>query len=411
MEPVLMKIVYFGDSPRITTGLAQVTRTIANALCYDHELEIIAMNHWNDEHSDSIEPFKIHPCVSKDYRNVESAKEIVLKADYDMLIYSADVGFSDIFNWAQEAREKHDFLFVAYVPVDCDIIHESAFDCLEVANVIATYTEHGKRIISQYKPHLADRVNVIPLACEPHLYYPLGYGKRTTLRKELFGIDDSTFLVGCVERNQHRKDLGRTMLYFHEYHKTHPNSILYMHTAQNDIGGSLPAMAQSIGMEIIGENREVIFTGDDYSTTIGYPPEWLNKLYNCFDVLVSTSTGEGHGLTKTEAMAAGCPVCVPNNTANIEHVGEHEERGFLIETGGDLDHLQFLYGLVNYPRDIVHSNSFLSTLDYIYLHPDVARYRADKAIKWTRERTEDKIALYWQRLAAIQESYLEEVPS
>lgn len=406
-----MKIVYFGDSPYITTGLAQVTRTIVHALCFDHELEVIAMNHFENEHPGLITPFKLHPCVSKDYRNVESAKEVILKADYDMFIYSADVGFTDIFNWCVEAKKTRDFLLVAYVPVDCDTIHKSAFDCLEISNVIATYTEHGKQVISRYKPHLADRVNIIPLACEPDIYYPLGDDMRNVLRRELFGIDENIFLVGCVERNQQRKDIGRTILYYHEFHKIHTNSILYLHSAQNDFGISLPTIAMAVGCEIEGENREVHFIDADYSPTRGIPSEWLNKMYNCFDVLVSTSTGEGHGLTKTEAMSAGCPVMLPNNTANIEHVGEGEERGFLVETGGDLDHQQFLYGLVNYPRDIVHSNSFLSTLDYIYNHPDIARYKADKAIKWCRERTSDKIAIYWKKLAALQESYLKELPS
>lgn len=399
-----MKILYFGDSPLITTGLAQVTRTILDALMYDHAVEVIAMNHWKDEHADIPRPYTIHACVSKDYRNVESARELILKADYDMFIYSADVGFTDIFIWLQEARKIHDFMLVAYIPVDCDNIHSSAFDCLATANVIATYTQHGKKVIAQYKPDLADRVNVIPLACEPHLYFPLGNDMRTALRKELFHIDDSTFLVGCVERNQHRKDLGRLMLYFHEYHKMYnPHSLLYMHSAQNDIGGSLPAMALAIGMDIEGNDREIIFTDPNHSTTQGMPSEWLNKIYNCFDVLTSCTTGEGHGLTKTEAMAAGCPVMLPRNTANIEHVGEDEERGFLVDTGGDLDHQQFLYGLVNYPRDIVHSISFLTTLDYICTHRLDRLTRADSAIKWTRERTSGKIAVQWEKLATIAE--------
>lgn len=401
-----MKILYFGDSPLITTGLAQVTRTILDALMYDHEVEVIAMNHWPDEHKDECLAYTIHPCVSKDYRNVESAKELILKADYDMFIYSADVGFTDIFVWLQEARLKHDFMLVAYVPVDCDNIHSSAFDCLATANVIATYTKHGKKVISRYKPELASRVNVIPLACEPHLYYPLGNDMRTSLRKELFNIGDDTFLVGCVERNQHRKDLGRLMLYFHEYHKViNHKSLLYMHSAQNDIGGSLPAMALAIGMEIEGDNREIIFTSPDHSTTQGMPSEWLNKIYNCFDVLASCTTGEGWGLSKTEAMSAGCPVLLPDNTACKELVGDNSDRGFLMDTGGDLDHQQFLYGLVNYPRDIVHSSSFLAQMDYIHMHSLEAAKRADKAIKWTRERTADKIAVQWEKLATIAERF------
>lgn len=405
-----VKILYFGDSPLITTGLAQVSRTIVDALCEEHTVEIIAMNHWSEEHV-HVEnlPYTICPCTSTDYRNVDTAKEKILEANYDIFIYSADVGFTDIFLWANEARAKRDFLFVAYVPIDCDTMHPSAFDCLELANLIATYSEHGKLVICQNKPNLSDRINVIPLACEPQHFYPVGPDMRKHLRKELFHIDDDIFLVGCVERNQHRKDLGRTMLYFHEFYKTHPNARLYMHAAQNDIGGSLPDMARSVGMTLDGS--EVIFTGINHSVTQAPPVEWLNRLYNCFDVLISTTTGEGHGLTKTEAMCAGTPVCLPANTCNVEHVGALEERGFLMDTGGDLDHQVFLYGLVNYPRDIVHSTSFLSTLDYIYQHPDIAQYRAKRAREWCLERTPDKIAVYWKKLGVVAHELLQEVPS
>ena len=392
-----MKILYFGDSPLITTGLAQVSRTIVNALCHDHEVEIIAMNHWPEQHLEAEDlPYKIHPCVSANYRNVESAKEAILKADYDMFIYSADVGFDDIFLWLDEARQKRDIFVVGYVPVDCDCIHGSAFNCLELCNCIITYTEHGKRVISKYKPHLADRINVIPLVCEPEKFFPLDASSRLNLRKELFGIDDDTFLVGCIARNQPRKDLGRLLMLFHEYHSTHPNSALYIHSAQNDLGGSLVQTAQSVGIEI---GKEVMFASHAHDVCQGMPTSWLNCLYNCFDVLVSTSTGEGWGLPTTEAMSAKCPVMVPGNTANIEIVGENEERGFLVETGGDISHQQILYGLVNYPRDIVHTDSFLLSLDYIQSYPEIARLRAKKALEWCSTNTFGKIASRWTKLA------------
>jgi glycosyltransferase involved in cell wall biosynthesis len=406
-----MRIVYFGDSYHITTGLAQVTRTIVDALCYDHKVEIIAMNHWEEEHpKERRDPFVTWPCINKDYRNVETARERILKADYDILIYSADVGYTDIFAWAMLAMQQRPFLFVAYVPVDCDIVHASAFDCLQYVNMIATYTEHGAEVIKRLQPTLADRVNVIPLACQPDTFYPLDPEQRTQLRQEVFGIGAETLLVGSVDRNQPRKDLGRLMMYFHEYHKRNPQSLLYLHCAQNDLGGCLPAMAMSMGMVLEGEEREIIFTSSDYSITQGIPSEWLNKIYNMFDVFASCSTGEGYGLTKTEAMCAATPVMLPRNTASIELVGDSEERGFLVETGGDLDHQVFLYGLVNYPRDIVHADSFLNTLEYIRCHPDVARYRADKAREWTLNRTPDKIADYWKKLGSIAEE-LQEVPS
>ncbi|PSR52478.1 hypothetical protein AHMF7605_02530 [Adhaeribacter arboris] len=50
------------------------------------------------------------------------------------------------------------------------------------------------------------------------------------------------------------------------------------------------------------------------------PTEDLIKLYNLASVFISTSLNEGFGMPQLEAMACGCPVITPHNSAMIEVV-------------------------------------------------------------------------------------------
>jgi glycosyltransferase involved in cell wall biosynthesis len=194
---------------------------------------------------------------------------------------------------------------------------------------------------------------------------------------------------------------------FNEFHKTHPKSVLYLHSKQNDIGGSLPAMAQSLEMCLSGEGNQVIFTDPKFHEIIGFPSQTINKIYNACDCLLSTSTGEGWGLSTTEAMAARLPVIVPRNTANIEIVGSNEERGFLVDSGGDIDHLIIPYGMSSNPRAIVHSSSMLEKMRIVHDYPQIAKQKAEDARAWASANTWDAIVDQWSQFFAQVEPAME----
>jgi glycosyltransferase involved in cell wall biosynthesis len=294
---------------------------------------------------------------------------------------------------------------VGYYAVDCDIINAQTFNSLAYCNAKVTYTRHGKQVIEGYRPDMDGLVNVIPLACEPDVFYPLSEEERRKARKELFYVeDDATFMVINVNRNQARKDLGRTLDIFHQFHRKHPNSKLYMHSKQDDIGGHLPTMARMIGME---PGREVLFADERFHVLQGFTRDYLNKVYNAADCLMSTSLGEGWGLTTTEAMASCTPVVVPNNTAFTEIVGADEERGFLVKSGGDVDHMQWLYKTTNHPHSIVHSEDMIQTLDYVYYVRNDAKARAREAREWTLQHTREIIKDQWKEFFSEAEKFIQ----
>jgi glycosyltransferase involved in cell wall biosynthesis len=58
--------------------------------------------------------------------------------------------------------------------------------------------------------------------------------------------------------------------------------------------------------------------------------EMLNKIYNASDVYLTTTLGEGWGLTLTEAMATKTPVICPNSTSFIE-MTDNGKRAYTID--------------------------------------------------------------------------------
>lgn len=409
-----MKLLYYGENPTNPTGFGQMSHQILKALAETgHTIEVVATSVVEGQIDTSSFPYAFFPCPpgAEDLRNSPLIEDKLKNDDHDIFFYMGDFGANDdVFVWLGEARTKRpDLLSIAYCPLDCDILIPEAFSYMACVNVPVVYTEHAKRRIEFYRPELKGQISVIYPGCEPDVFYPLSPEDRRAARKDLFSIeDDETFLVVNVNRNQLRKDLARTMVCFHEFHKRHPNSILYLHSVQNDLGGSLPITALTAGLNVTGEggDREIMFTPPTFSLGNPFSRADLNRVYNAADLLISTSTGEGWGLATSEAFSAGTPVLVPGNTANLDIVGEDEERGYLIKTGGDIDHLIWLYGKAYNPRDIVHAQDCVDKLEYIYSHREEAYHKAQVAQRWTFEHTWKAQGRKWQQLLTTLEQHL-----
>lgn len=394
-----MHILFYGESPFAATGLAQITRNIVYPLLgQGHTFDVVGVNHFY-EHEQFIPGITFHKIEANgDCSNEEKVVELLSSRKFDCYFHSADFGrYTKALSAYYEAKERDkDLIGVCYMPVDTEMrFTHQTFDCLDAFNVVCTYSNHSARMIRQAKPDIP--VSTVYLASE-EAFYPLSLEKRREARKKYFGIDnDEFFLVLSVNRNQARKDLGRLIACYHEFKQQVPhNGKLYLHCKQSDVAGSVPTQAY-----VLGAFEECIYTRDDYSVLTGYSQEQMNEIYNCGDCLLSTSTGEGFGLSTTEAMSAGTPVIVPRNTSNLEIVGENEERGYLIKSGGDIDHMTWLYGISDNPRDIVWSADVVAKLKHVYDNREEAANKTLSARLWTRQYTPDIIGNKWCKLFEV----------
>lgn len=400
-----MKVLFYGESPCIETGSAQVAKRILEVFQeLDWHIEAVCINHIIEHYDRDKYPYHIHNVKSEEPYGKKEMREAILRGGYDLIFMSADCqNIREFDEQILYMHGQHSFKTVCYVPIDCDIINPEAFSGVVLSDIAVTATYHAQNVFRRIIP--GKHVNVLYHGCEPETFYPIEPDERASIRKKLFDANDNTFVVLFAGRNQQRKDFARGMYAFHLFHQKHPNSLLYMHSKQNDVGGSLPFYAKIFGMKFETGKDEIYFTSPDYSEAIGIDRYAMNHVYNLADCYASSSTGEGWGLCMTEAMSAQCPVLVPENTSHIEIVGRDEERGYFIQCGGH-DLWLLPYGFTANPRDIVSVSDMVEKLEYIYYHPEEAKEKASGAREWTKQHTWEKFKQEWKKILTAVETEL-----
>ena len=153
----------------------------------------------------------------------------------------------------------------------------------------------------------------IPHGVDTNLFKPI--------MKPKYGSEDKpdAFIVGCVARNQHRKNIPRLVKGFAQFVKQNnlspDQAKLILHMDWNDaMGWKFPDFATYYGVEdyLMPPLMGVLDHGEAISE------EDMANLYNCMDVFVLPTGGEGFGIPTLEAMSCGVPVCATNYTTSYE---------------------------------------------------------------------------------------------
>lgn len=223
-------------------------------------------------------------------------------------------------------ENKKDFKTIIYFPADFQLMPAFVKD-LEFFDAIVTYNEYSRQAVLKWNPDLKKRIKVIPHGTNTTDFFPLSEPEILNFRKEYFGDNSEKFIVTNVNRNQPRKDFPTTIFGFEEYHKQNPDSFLYLHTNPNDpLGHDLRAVLMQTSLQ---EGIDFMLP-EKAKQNHGFSVQELNLIYNASDVFLTTTLGEGHGLTVTEAMACGLPVICPLNTSMIE-ITDNGKRAYVLE--------------------------------------------------------------------------------
>jgi len=397
-----MKLLWYGETPFISTGASQVS---AHLLPVFHEffdeIHICAINQtWQEDNLPAW--LTITQASQEDIWTSAEARKYIAACDYDVLFLTTDLNrISDLAAEIQVAKAAQKPI-VMYAAMDTHIFQPSFWQVLKLADVPIVFSEWCAR----HAALMGIEARTIYHGCEPDVFYPLSIIERRLLRSQLFDIDsDETFLVLNVNRNQVRKDLARSMAAFHLFHLEHPDSLLYLHSKPQDLGGSLPAQAAVLGLS----RQEIAFATGDLHESIGASRADLNRIYNCADVCISTSTGEGWGLTTTEAMAAGVPFIGPDNTVFPEILGAYTpdgwtgytvaNRGLLVESGGP-DLWATFYGISDNPRALCSTTGMRGALKDVWNFPGMAAMRARAAREWTIAHRWEIVLDQWRDVLA-----------
>ncbi len=332
------------------------------------KLDIVAVNYFGEDYTEG-ENVRVISAKKKDVAKDDWGRYVFMRSlkdiDYDLIFCLADLGtvvpmipYLKEIKEEKKAANRKQFKSILYFPVDFALTPNLGVG-LEFFDSLATYTEFGRFHALRINPALKGKIKVVPHGNNMENFYPLELEHVQTFRKEYFGENADKFIVGCVNRNQSRKDIPTTIFGFLEYWENHnSNSFLYLHMNPKDpMGWHLRTI---LAQTPLREGRDFMFPPqDDYNK--GADLVKLNKIYNSFDCFLSTATGGGWELTVTEAMSAKKPVIIPKHTS-FEHLGgSNGERAYFLET---------LYPIVAMVDNIIRFQCDLyeisDTLDQVY---------------------------------------------
>ncbi len=299
-----MKILWVGDAV-VDTGFSRVTHNICERLIQrGHEVNILGVNYYGDPHP---HPFRIYVPSLGQKEDIWGFDRIwpltkAIKPDVVSLL-------NDPYVIAQYLQNRPADLVcpvVAYVPIDGKNVREDIALTLCRLDGVIFYTEFGRKEAS--KSGFVGQSWVIPHGVDP-LYGPKD---RLESRKRM-GLPPSlhdAFLFGNINRNQPRKRLDLTVEYFAEFLKRTDagNAYLYLHCTEEDLGIRPGQLCKYYGID----HRLIMPSMESLNPAKGVSQELLCHIYSSLDVQITTTSGEGFGLSTIEGMACGIPNIIPD---------------------------------------------------------------------------------------------------
>ncbi len=403
-----IRVLWYSDFLR-PTGFGNVAEEIMSRLLKTgkYEFEVVAINHYGAPYNKSNNPYykfkdvPVHPANSikpNDALGYFKLADLLSENKYDLFF-----ALQDSFNLVPmkgailEAKKKNDFRYIFYFPVDGDLHKEWVNEAVQVADYPVTYSKFGLNKVHEIQPSI--NLDYIYHGADLETFRPFdSEDERDVFRKEYFASPQSRneFIITNVNRNQPRKDLPRFIDAFNLFCSKYPEvpARMYLHCNASDIAGHdlYEYFSQYVDKE--HESRIIVPTPQAFKND-GYPVEVVRKIYAASDVVSSTTLGEGWGLSTTEAMACGTPVVMPDNSATTEIIGENEERGYLVRSGGSPNLYITKKNDNEIKRPLTDIEHLVEQWKHVYDNREEAKAKAVVARKWLEEYTWDIIAEKW----------------
>lgn len=372
------------------SGFANVAQNIARQLLLDKEiqyqLDIVAINYYGlpNEWEGIYPTVRLFPAQilsGGDLFGRQGYLNLLSSGSYDLTWILQDTFHIEILgpsiielrNKLAEAGQKT-FKWIYYFPIDSKPKENWITKSALLADYPVVYTQYGYEECVKLVPELKDKLIVVPHGVDTRVFHPIPDEVKVKFRKDYFaGKADNKFLITNLNRNQPRKDIARTMKAFADFKKIHGDSLLYLHMKNVDVAYTIDEVAREFGLI----PDEDYITPKDFNENQGVPVELINLIYNVSDVVVTTTLGEGWGLSMTEAMATKTPVLAPNHTSLTEMLADG--RGTLVKAGSNSSEWIMLQMDNERARPLTNIPDFVDKLNWIYLNKAQAREMAEKA--------------------------------
>lgn len=407
-----MRIIFVGDAA-CSTGFALCTHQVCDRLhAAGHDLTVLGINYYGDRHD---YPYTIYPCVNPLDRSTmfcgeQRLPKLIARLRPDIVIILQDPW--NIRGYMIEIEEQLGDTINAPRPImigwlAVDAKNQLSGKQLNQLDHVVTWTQFG---INELRAGgYNGNHSIIGLGVDCLTYYPHGtralvsedyrdkaYERRSARRSVLSdgtpvlpeGIPLDSFIVGMVGRNQSRKRIDLALEYFAEWIKSRSldNVYLYLHVGPTgETGCDIQALCRYYGIKVIVSSPLVsaaVTTGD------------MRLIYNCFDVLWSTSQAEGWHLPAIEAMACGVPCLLPDQGAPAEWA---KDVAMLVPCTSialcaPINRAPYTIG------GIADKAQTIEALDKLYRHEDVRAKLSQLGLDLARKLSWDIVGEQWEAL-------------
>lgn len=334
--------------------------------------------------------------------------------DYWMSYYQSQSPLRSFFHW------------ILMPTVDSEPQQEEWISTFLSADAIFTYSDWGAEVLKRQSNNKINYVGTASPGINLSLFKPLN---KSEVRK-VYGIPESSFVIGSVMRNQKRKLIPELMSSFKdllsklkkENSTFADKTFLYLHTSYPDMGWDIPELLKNHAI-----SNKVFFTylcrqcGYCYARVFGGPQiicpqcknsssclssvshgvseEQLSHIYNIFDIYVQYAICEGFGMPQVEAGACGVPIATVNYSAMCDVVNKLKAYPIRVQT--------FFKELETKALRVYPDNNDL--VDHIARYMHSPQDLKNKRSVNTRKLVEKYYN--WDNIAKIWESYLDKLHS
>lgn len=376
----MARVLWIGDAG-CHTGFGTVTHAIGERLVekYDHDVHVLATNYRGDHWPTSLKLYVPNLVTPNDVYGQARFLELLGKVNPDVVVILNDPYVTLKFLYRNHWDEEKILLqyrpIISYLPVD-GINQPPVWKLLEKVTTPVVMSEWGKTLFpdATLAYHGIDAQRFRPATDAEPMRSSGGHEVRNKRdAKVALGYDPDAFLVVRVDRNSRRKDFSSTWKALVPVMKRHSDIVAHFHCQwQGDDGVELGEL-NSREPDLQGRFR----APGNHNTRLGWSPVDLAILYNAADVFVSTSWGEGFGLTLAESLASGTPVIAQDCSAITEVVGPG---GILIPPKGLIS---VVSGEDQWLPDI---DAFTDAIEHLYQSRGARRSLGQKGIEHVRSK-------------------------
>lgn len=364
------RLLWVGDSPTVATGFARATQHTLETLQETWDVACLGMHYRGDPNHGF--PYDIYPTRWDKYGNYDmlGAKrlpEVCALFRPDVIVLQNDVWNIPYYTKALQAAGITTPV-VAALAIDGKNCQARKLDGVALSIFWTEFAQTEARDGGWLGPSA-----VVPLGIDLEMYK---LGDRAHLaplrehaRSRFATVPGSTFdlagfqkgfVVVNVNRNQQRKRLDLMVQCFCEWAIEHGRDDAFLMIQACPTGEREYDVAQLMDYYGLPDRLFLVYPDKEH----GVPERDLVWTYRCADVGMTTTQGEGFGLTTLEMMACGIPQIVPDWAALGELCGDAALKvpcsSFAATQGG-----------ANAIGGVIDRAKAIEALDLLYTRPDL----------------------------------------